>query len=200
MDGGRATNIASALAVLGLVSWLTYDQTKFPPSPARRAADEADAGALADTSPVPPSGSSGAPRAAEDGGEPGTATAEGDAAASVAALSLDLGDSGALPASAPRMLKIGIVLVAWHGAEGATTSARSKADALGRATELAALAKTEFRRAVTQGDPGSSEDIGRIPRGTLDARTEMALFSLSTGDVSDPIETPRGYWIVKRLE
>jgi parvulin-like peptidyl-prolyl isomerase len=53
---------------------------------------------------------------------------------------------------------------------------------------------------VKAGDSGSSEDIGRIPRGVLEHPTEVAVFSLSAGEISEPLETPRGYWIVKRLE
>jgi parvulin-like peptidyl-prolyl isomerase len=97
-------------------------------------------------------------------------------------------------------VKVGVVLVSWQGAENAGTNTRPKADALTKAQELAAVAKTDFRRAVTQGDPGSAEDIGRIPRGTLDPRTEAVLFTLPSGEVSDVIETKRGFWIVKRLD
>jgi parvulin-like peptidyl-prolyl isomerase len=53
---------------------------------------------------------------------------------------------------------------------------------------------------VLSADPGSAEDVGRIPRGVLDPRTEMAVFSLPPGTVSDVLETPRGYWIVKRID
>jgi len=106
----------------------------------------------------------------------------------------------ALPTSGPRSVKVGIILVQWQGAENAQTSTRSKADALAKAQDLATLAKTDFRKAVAQGDPGSGEDLGRIPRGTLDPRIEGSLFALEAGSVSDVIETPRGYWIVKRNE
>jgi parvulin-like peptidyl-prolyl isomerase len=44
------------------------------------------------------------------------------------------------------------------------------------------------------------EDAGRIPRGVLEPAAEYALFTLSPGAVSDPVETPRGFWIVKRIE
>ena len=50
------------------------------------------------------------------------------------------------------------------------------------------------------GDSGSSEDIGRIPRGVLDRATELAVFSLEKDALSEPLETPRGYWVVKRIE
>ena len=106
----------------------------------------------------------------------------------------------ALPSGAPRTVKLGVVLVQFEGAEGASSSARAKKDALAVATKLAADAKTDFKRAVAAGDSGSSEDIGRVPRGILDPPTEIAVFSLGVGDISEVLETPRGYWIVKRVE
>jgi parvulin-like peptidyl-prolyl isomerase len=53
---------------------------------------------------------------------------------------------------------------------------------------------------VVRGDNGSSDDVGRIPRGVLEPATEYMLFTMPVGSVSDPIETPRGYWIAKRTE
>jgi hypothetical protein len=114
---------------------------------------------------------------------------------------LPLFDGGLLmPSSAPRSVKIGVVLVAFAGAEGAPNGARSKKDALGIADRLLADAKSDFHKAVTSGDTGSSDDIGRLPRGVLDPHTEAVVFALNAGDVSDVLETPRGYWIVKRIE
>ena len=78
--------------------------------------------------------------------------------------------------------------------------ASSKPDAFKHAQELAEQARGDFKAAVKAGDSGSSEDIGRIPRGVLEKSTELAVFSLAAGDVSEPLETLRGYWVVKRLE
>jgi hypothetical protein len=122
-----------------------------------------------------------------------------DTDAGLAPLSLNL-DASVLPTGGPRSVKVGIILVQWQGAEAAGTNTRSKADALTKAQALAQDAKTDFRRAVSQGDPGSDVDLGRIPRGTLDPRIEASLFAMDPGAVSDVIETPRGYWIVKRNE
>jgi len=140
-------------------------------------------------------------------GSAATSPAEIDASAAVvdndAGLTSPLAftlDAAPLPTNGPRTVKVGVVLVTWQGAENAGTNTRPKADAMAKASELASLAKTDFRRAVTQGDPGSAEDIGRIPRGTLDPRTESVLFTLPSGEVSEPIETSRGFWIVKRLD
>lgn len=54
--------------------------------------------------------------------------------------------------------------------------------------------------AVKGGDSGSAEDIGRIPRGVLERTTEAVVFSLDKDGVREPLETPRGYWVVKRFE
>ena len=68
------------------------------------------------------------------------------------------------------------------------------------AERLGAEARSDFHHAVTAGDPGSADDIGRLPRGVLDPRTEVAVFALAPNEVSDVLETPRGFWIVKRIE
>jgi hypothetical protein len=105
-----------------------------------------------------------------------------------------------LPDKAPRAVRFGVVLVTFQGAQGASSLARSKADALSLATKLAEDARKDFHGAVQRGDSGSMDDAGRMPRGALEPATEYALFTLPVGGVSDPIETPRGYWVVKRLE
>jgi hypothetical protein len=95
---------------------------------------------------------------------------------------------------------VGVVLVQFQGAEGASSNARTKPEAFAYAEKLLDEAKTDFKKAVKDGDSGSAEDIGRLPRGVLEGRAEVAVFSLSSGEVSGVLETPRGFWIVKRLE
>jgi PPIC-type PPIASE domain len=114
----------------------------------------------------------------------------------------DLGDAGpsTLPSGAPRNVHLGVVLVSYAGAQGAPATARAKTDAHELASRLAADAKTDFHGAVQRGDNGSSDDIGRVPRGVLEAPIELAVFTLAAGAVSDVIETPRGFWIVKRID
>ena len=51
-----------------------------------------------------------------------------------------------------------------------------------------------------RGDSGSIEDLGRVPRGVLEPAPEYVLFTMPAGAVSDPVDTPRGYWIVKRID
>lgn len=122
---------------------------------------------------------------------------------------LTLGDAGAalpeesgqgLPEGAPKSVTFGVVLVSYRGAQGAPQGTRSKEQALALAKELAELAKTDFKAAVAKGDEGSTTDAGRIPRGILEPAVEVALFSLDKNAVSDPIDTPRGFWIAQRIE
>jgi hypothetical protein len=105
-----------------------------------------------------------------------------------------------LPAGSPKMVRFGVILVQYRGAQAAPTSARSKDDALSLAKNLAEAAKADFRAQVAKGDPGSMEDAGKIPRGVLEPASEYALFTLSPGATSAPIDTPRGFWIVRRIE
>lgn len=106
----------------------------------------------------------------------------------------------ALSEAAPKVVRFAVVLVSYQGAQGAPPNARSKADAQALATKLAEQAKTDFHGAVAQGDPGSADDAGRIPRGVLELFPEYTLFTLPKGGVSDAVDTPRGFWIVKRTE
>ncbi len=105
-----------------------------------------------------------------------------------------------LPPTAPRLVRFGVVLVAYAGAEDAPRSARPKPDALELAQKLAAQAKADFHAAVRRGDEGSSDDVGTMKRGYLEPAAEYMLFTLPPSGVSDPVDTPRGYWVVKRIE
>ncbi len=100
----------------------------------------------------------------------------------------------------PRSVRAGVILVAYAGAEGASSAARSRDAAKALAESLATLAKADFKDAVSKGDSGSFEDIGRIPRGVLERAVEATLFALAVGEVGAVVDTPRGYWIAKRLE
>jgi hypothetical protein len=110
-------------------------------------------------------------------------------------------DSGsALPSGLPKSVRFGVILVQYRGAQQAPPGSRSKDDAMALARSLAEGARTDFKAQVTKGDPGSTEDAGRIHRGVLEPNAEFTLFTLTPGGVSDPVDTPRGFWIVKRLE
>lgn len=183
----RWASIAVGAGVVFVVGWMTYEAMT-----ARSVKRDHDAGAAASAALA---ASEPGPAEASDAG-----VVDEDVDGGLFLPSLSLGDAGPLPAGAPRHVKIGVVLVTFQGAEGAPPNARSKREALAIAERLGQDARTDFHHAVTGGDPGSSDDIGRLPRGVLDPRTEVAVFALANGEVSEVLETPRGYWIVKRLE
>lgn len=105
-----------------------------------------------------------------------------------------------LPASAPSTVSFGVVLFTYAGAQAAPDSARSKEAAKQRAESAIEEAKRDFKAAVAKGDRGSTADAGRIPRGVLEPAVEYVLFTLEKGAVhSEPVDTPRGYWVVRRI-
>ena len=106
-----------------------------------------------------------------------------------------------LPASAPNRVGFGVAVFAYRGAQGAPADARSKEDAKKKATETIELAQKDFAAAVAKGDHGSTSDAGRVPRGVIEPPIEYRLFTLEKGKVHpEPIDTPRGYWVVRRNE
>jgi hypothetical protein len=106
-----------------------------------------------------------------------------------------------LPASAPARVGFGAVVFAYRGAQGAPADARSKEEAKKKALETLELAQKDFSAAVAKGDHGSTTDAGRVPRGVIEPPIEYVLFTLEKGKVHpEPIDTPRGYWVVRRNE
>jgi hypothetical protein len=106
-----------------------------------------------------------------------------------------------LPASAPARVGFGAVIFTYQGSQGARGDARAKDDARKRAAETIELAQKDFAAAVAKGDHGSTTDAGRVPRGVLEPPIEYYLFSLEKGKVHpEPIDTPRGYWVLRRNE
>jgi hypothetical protein len=108
-----------------------------------------------------------------------------------------------LPLAAPRQVRFGVVLVSYAGAQpsagGGRPSARSKGEARVLIDKLLITARQDFSAAVQQGDSGSAEDVGRVKVGILEPAPEYVLFTLPVASVG-AVDTPRGYWIVKRLE
>ena len=106
-----------------------------------------------------------------------------------------------LPDDAPKGVTFGVILVSHRQAQGARPGSRTKAEAKKKAVEIVVAAKKDFKTAVKLGDPGSTTNAGHIPRGVLEPAAEYALFTMEKKDVSDePIDTPRGYWIVRRVK
>lgn len=131
------------------------------------------------------------------------AIAEDDATPAVASEGFDTLPDGRkvpeLPATAPKSVGFGVVLVTYDGAQSAPKEARSKTDAKQKAIGLLEEAKRDFAAAVARGDRGSTADAGHVPRGVLEPAIEYQLFMLEKGAVhAEPIDTPRGFWIVRR--
>lgn len=120
------------------------------------------------------------------------------------ALSALLGPGGEvppLPDKSPKAVHFGVVLFSYEGAQGASPNAPSKKAALEHATQVLATATTDFAAAAKQGDPGSVANAGRMARGVLEPVLEYALFTLDKGQVfPEPLDTPRGYWLLKRVD
>jgi hypothetical protein len=109
-----------------------------------------------------------------------------------------------LPLNVPREVRFGVILVSYEGAQPSAStgrpSPRSRADARVLAEKLLAGAQQDFHAALQQGDPGSMDDAGHMKLGILEPAPEYVLFALPVDGVGGPVETPRGFWIVKRLE
>jgi hypothetical protein len=109
-----------------------------------------------------------------------------------------------LPSGIPRQVRFGVVLVSYAGAQPSAltgrSGTRSKQEARALADKLLETARQDFHAAVQQGDAGSSDDIGRVKLGILEPAPEYVLFTLPLDGVAGPVDTPRGYWVVKRLE
>jgi hypothetical protein len=104
-----------------------------------------------------------------------------------------------LPADAPKSVSFGVVLVTYTGAEMSPPDAPSKAAALAKAKALVAEARSSFDEAVKKGDHGSMAQAGTMPRGVLEPNIEYILFTLKKGEVyGEPLDTPRGYWVLRR--
>jgi len=158
------------------------------------AAADADAGPDGSTATIDaaPSADLDASVATGDGGE--------DPAASDAGTLLDGEAPPALAGEAPKSVTFGVILVTYRGAQGAPPTARPKEEAATLAKQLAEEAKTDFKAALQKGDKGSVENAGRMPRGMLEPAPEFVLFSLAKGGVSEAVDTPRGFWIMQRIE
>ncbi len=104
-----------------------------------------------------------------------------------------------LGASAPKSVQFGVILVQYKGAQGAPRDARSKEDAQALAATIAQEAKDDFAAAARKADVGV-EQAGSMVRGVLESGPEYTLFSLEVGAVSAPVDSPRGFYVFKRLE
>lgn len=173
------------MVVLGALFWKATPPGPVPVAPSAHASGVPVASSAARFE-MPP-----APRSSDSAehGDAGSAPAVADAG-------LVMG----LPSGTPKAVRFGVVLVQYRGAEGAPANARTKDEAQRLARTLAQDAQSDFKSAVAKGDSGSMDDAGRMPRGVLEPTTEYALFTLKPGEVTEPIDTPRGFWILRRSE
>jgi hypothetical protein len=106
-----------------------------------------------------------------------------------------------LPETAPKSVEVGVVLFQYRGAQNAPSNARTRDEAKQKAEQTLQLAQKDFDEAVKLGDPGSLTNAGTIPRNVLEPLVEHIVFSLEPGALhTEPLDTPRGFWIVRRLK
>jgi peptidyl-prolyl cis-trans isomerase NIMA-interacting 1 len=113
----------------------------------------------------------------------------------------------ATPTAPPEQIAAQHILVAWKGAKNAPASiTRSKIDAKKRADEAAAKAKekgADFSALVgeysdDEGTKGRQGSLGKFAKSKMTPAFADAAFALSVDQVSDPVETPFGYHVIKR--
>jgi hypothetical protein len=183
MQKWKSVVFLTFLALIGLIVGLGRI-AKIQKSSAHTDPSAAVSASAANSAEPPPAASEQEPPAAEPSAAP---------SASVSA--------GALPANAPNDVVFGAILVTFEGVQGAPSKARSKAAALEMAQRILAAAQTSFEDAVRMGDPGSMANAGTMRRGILEPSVEYALFTLEKGAIyPSPVETPRGYWIMRRIK
>ena len=111
------------------------------------------------------------------------------------------------PATPPEQIAAQHVLIAWKGAKNApATVTRSKADAKKRADEVTAKAKAkgaDFSALVAEytddeGTKGRQGSLGKFAKSKMTPAFADAAFALAVDQVSDPVETPFGYHVIKR--
>jgi peptidyl-prolyl cis-trans isomerase NIMA-interacting 1 len=112
------------------------------------------------------------------------------------------------PSAPPDTVIAQHILVAYRTARRAPKGVtRSKAEAKARASE--ALAKiragTTFEDAVKEysDDAGSADrmgSVGKFHRADMDAAFSAAAFALGVGQVSEVVETPFGFHVIKRTQ
>jgi len=110
-------------------------------------------------------------------------------------------------ATPPDQIAAQHVLIAWKGAKNAPASiTRSKADAKKRADEVATKAKAagaDFSALVAEytddeGTKGRQGSLGKFAKSKMTPAFADAAFALGVDQVSDPVETPFGYHVIKR--
>ena len=144
------------------------------------------------------------------GTPPSPSTTPLASASASAAASTDMAPASttAAPVAPPDAIIAQHILVIYKGAKRAPKGiTRTKADAKARAQE--ALGKVRggaaFADVVKEysDDTGSAErmgSVGKFHRDDMDPAFSAAAFALKVGDVSDVVETPFGFHVIKRTQ
>jgi hypothetical protein len=196
MDRQRTIGLAALFLILVVVVTLWTRIPRDQPAPAPTAS--AKTAPIASVVAPPTPSASAAPAASEAAAD----SAPSDELASEGFdILLDGRKAPPVPASAPQEVTFGVVVFAYQGAQFAQPGARTKEQAKEKAVLAAAEAKHDFSAAVAKGDHGSTSNAGRMPRGMLEGAAEYVLFTLGKGEVaSEPVDTPRGYWVLRRID
>jgi peptidyl-prolyl cis-trans isomerase NIMA-interacting 1 len=120
----------------------------------------------------------------------------------------DGADAGATLAPNQELVEVRVLVVAYVGADNARpTITRTKEQALERAHMLARMAKSGDRLAELvrkySDRAGATEDLGlfrlRVAQpGAFGKVVGQAALALTPGQISGPVETPQGYFVIER--
>jgi NIMA-interacting peptidyl-prolyl cis-trans isomerase 1 len=143
-----------------------------------------------------------------DKSSPSTATATATATATPTATPTGTATPTALSDAPPETIIAQHILVIYKGAKRAPKGVtRSKQEAKARAQEARAkvLSGTPFEDVVKaySDDAGSADrmgSLGKFKRDAMDPAFGAAAFALKVGEVSDIVETPFGFHIIKRTQ
>ena len=195
MDRQRTIGLGALFLIVVVVAtvWtrIPHDQ---PPAPAASVAPRASSSAVVAPPPTP-SAIATLEAAVENALTPEEGTSEGFD------LLLDGKKAPPVPESAPQQVTFGVVVFGYEGAQFSAPGSRTKEQAKQKALAAMADAKHDFSAVVAKGDHGSTSNAGRMPRGILEPAAEYVLFMLSKGELAaEPVDTPRGYWILRRID
>ena len=105
-----------------------------------------------------------------------------------------------LPKGAPSRVKIGVVIYRYEGSQSPPDSERSREEAEKLAKAALEGAEKDFEAEVKKGDRGSLSNVGWIKKGILEPAVQYAVFTIDQGKLAkEIIDTPRGFWVVKRI-
>lgn len=186
----RLSSILVAIAALG-----TFGCEPGAPAPAPVAPQAPDPVPSATPAPVPSAAPEPVADAAPEPEPPAVAGPDGAAIAT----------PPPPPAGAPQRISARHILVAWAGATDADpTTRRTRREALAKIRQLAdQIAAGEDFATLAQASSDDSSaarggDLGAFGRGAMVPAFENAAFALKTGEVSDVVESPFGFHIIKR--